>query len=302
MARSVLNATSASENKKDLSTMHMRSLWSDAMRRLLKNRGAAAGGVIFLLIIVVAIIAPVIAPYNPIKLHVSDSLQSPSGRHWLGTDQFGRDTLSRIIYGSRVSVAMGLVAVAISVVGGSVLGLISGYFRGVTDMLVSRLVDVMLGFPGILLALVVIAVLGTNLRSAMIAVGVSGMPIFIRVVRGSTLSAREYQYVEAARVVGCGNFRILFRHVMPNVSAPVIVLSTLGIPSAIIAGAALSFLGLGIKPPTADWGEMLSNGRSFMSTAWWLSTFPGLALMVMVMAINLFGDGLRDALDPRMKV
>ncbi|HVB64616.1 MAG TPA: ABC transporter permease [Nitrolancea sp.] len=302
MARSVLNATSASENKKDLSTMHMRSLWSDAMRRLLKNRGAAVGGVIFLLIIVVAIIAPVIAPYNPIKLHVSDSLQSPSGRHWLGTDQFGRDTLSRIIYGSRVSVAMGLVAVAISVVGGSVLGLISGYFRGVTDMLVSRLVDVMLGFPGILLALVVIAVLGTNLRSAMIAVGVSGMPIFIRVVRGSTLSAREYQYVEAARVVGCGNFRILFRHVMPNVSAPVIVLSTLGIPSAIIAGAALSFLGLGIKPPTADWGEMLSNGRSFMSAAWWLSTFPGLALMVMVMAINLFGDGLRDALDPRMKV
>jgi peptide/nickel transport system permease protein len=183
-----------------------------------------------------------------------------------------------------------------------VLGLVSGYFRGVTDMLVSRLVDVMLAFPGILLALVVIAILGTNLSSAMIAVGVSGMPIFIRVVRGSTLSAREYQYVEAARVVGCGNFRILFRHVMPNVAAPIIVLATLGIPSAIIAGAALSFLGLGIKPPTADWGEMLSNGRSFMSTAWWLSTFPGLALMIMVMAINLFGDGLRDALDPRMKV
>ena len=272
------------------------------MRRLLLNRGAAVGGVIFLLIIVVALIAPMIAPYNPIKLNVSDSLQGPSGRHWLGTDQFGRDTLSRIIYGSRISVAMGLVAVAISVVGGSVLGLVSGFFRGVTDMLVSRLVDVMLGFPGILLALVVIAVLGTNLTSAMIAVGVSGMPIFIRVVRGSTLSAREYQYVEAARVVGCGNFRILFRHVMPNVAAPIIVLSTLGIPSAIIAGAALSFLGLGIKPPTADWGEMLSDGRSFMSTAWWLSTFPGIALMILVMAINLFGDGLRDALDPRMEV
>jgi peptide/nickel transport system permease protein len=280
----------------------MRSLWSDALRRLLANRGAAVGGIIFLLIIVIAIIAPVLAPSNPIKLNVVDSLQAPSSRHWLGTDQFGRDILSRIIYGSRISVAMGVVAVAISVVGGSVLGLVSGYFRGVTDMLVSRLVDVMLGFPGILLALVVIAVLGTNLSSAMIAVGVSGMPIFIRVVRGSTLSAREYQYVEAARVVGCGHTRILFRHVMPNVAAPIIVLATLGIPSAIIAGAALSFLGLGIKPPTADWGEMLSNGRSFMSTAWWLSTFPGLALMIMVMAINLFGDGLRDALDPRMKV
>jgi len=302
MARSALKTNSAIESKDNLSAVRVRSLWSDALRRLLKNRGAAVGGFIFLLIIVVAVIAPWLAPYNPIKLNVSDSLQSPSGRHWLGTDQFGRDTLSRIVFGSRVSVAMGLVAVAISVVGGSVLGLVSGYFRGMTDMLVSRLVDVMLGFPGILLALVVIAVLGTNLRSAMIAVGVSGMPIFIRVVRGSTLSAREYQYVEAARVVGCGHFRILFRHVMPNVSAPVIVLSTLGIPSAIIAGAALSFLGLGIKPPTADWGEMLSNGRSFMSTAWWLSTFPGLALMVMVMAINLFGDGLRDALDPRMKV
>ncbi len=302
MSRTAVKTTEASRPGDELSTMRMRSLWSDALRRLLANRGAAVGGIIFLLIIVIAIIAPVLAPSNPIKLNVVDSLQAPSSRHWLGTDQFGRDILSRIIYGSRISVAMGVVAVAISVVGGSVLGLVSGYFRGVTDMLVSRLVDVMLGFPGILLALVVIAVLGTNLSSAMIAVGVSGMPIFIRVVRGSTLSAREYQYVEAARVVGCGHTRILFRHVMPNVAAPIIVLATLGIPSAIIAGAALSFLGLGIKPPTADWGEMLSNGRSFMSTAWWLSTFPGLALMIMVMAINLFGDGLRDALDPRMKV
>lgn len=302
MSRTAVNETSVSENGHELGTMRMRSLWSDAIRRLLANRGAAVGGVVFLLILVVAIIAPLLAPFDPIKLNVVDSLQAPSGRHWLGTDQFGRDILSRIIYGARISVAMGVVAVAISVIGGSVLGLVAGYFRGVTDMLVSRLVDVMLGFPGILLALVVIAVLGTNLSSAMIAVGVSGMPIFIRVVRGSTLSAREYQYVEAARVVGCSNFRILFRHVMPNVAAPIIVLATLGIPSAIIAGAALSFLGLGIKPPTADWGEMLSNGRSFMSTAWWLSTFPGLALMIMVMAINLFGDGLRDALDPRMKV
>src|SRR6185437_3717854 len=189
MARTVLNTHSASESTNDLGSVRVRSLWTDALHRLLQNRGAAVGGVIFLLIIIVAIIAPLIAPYNPIKLNVVDSLQSPSGRHWLGTDQFGRDTLSRIIYGSRISVAMGLVAVAISVVGGSVLGLVSGYFRGLTDMLVSRLVDVMLGFPGILLALVVIAVHGTNLSSAMIAVGVSGMPIFIRVVRGSTLSA-----------------------------------------------------------------------------------------------------------------
>ncbi|HKV44187.1 MAG TPA: ABC transporter permease [bacterium] len=279
-----------------------RGLWSDALGRIVQNRGATAGGIVFLLIVVAAAAAPQLAPDNPIRLNVSESLESPGPHHWLGTDQFGRDILTRILYGARVSVAMGLVAVMISVAGGSVLGLLSGYYRGTVDLVIMRVVDVMLAFPGILLALVIIAVLGPNLTSAMIAVGVSGMPVFIRVVRGSTLAVREFQYVEAARVAGCGDLRIVFRHVLPNVSAPVIVLVTLGIPSAIIAGAALSFLGLGIRPPTPDWGEMLSNGRSFMSTAWWLSTFPGLAIVVIVMAINLFGDGLRDALDPRLKL
>ncbi|HLW59158.1 MAG TPA: ABC transporter permease [bacterium] len=279
-----------------------RGLWGDALGRIAQNPGATAGGIVFLLIVLAAAAAPQLAPDNPIRLNVSESLASPSARHWLGTDQFGRDILTRIIYGARVSVAMGLVAVAISVAGGSVLGLLSGYYRGTVDLVIMRVVDVMLAFPGILLALVIIAVLGPNLTSAMIAVGVSGMPVFIRVVRGSTLAVREFQYIEAARVAGCGDLRIVFRHVLPNVSAPVIVLVTLGIPSAIIAGAALSFLGLGIRPPTPDWGEMLSNGRSFMSTAWWLSTFPGLAIVLIVMAINLFGDGLRDALDPRLKL
>ena len=277
-------------------------MWGDALQRLLNNKGATAGGGVFLLIVAIALAATTLAPGNPVRLNVSESLEPPGARHWLGTDQFGRDILSRIIYGSRVSVAMGLVAVAISVLGGSILGLLSGYARGTADILVMRLVDLMLAFPGILLALVIIAVLGPTLGSAMIAVGVSGMPIFIRVVRASTLSVRELQYIEAARVAGCGDARILFRHVLPNVAAPVIVLITLGIPGAIIAGAALSFLGLGIRPPTPDWGEMLSNGRSFMTTAWWLSTFPGLAIMIMVMAINLFGDGLRDALDPRLRL
>ncbi|HET8999560.1 MAG TPA: ABC transporter permease [bacterium] len=284
------------------SRVRVRGLWSDALHRLFGNKGATAGGVIFLLIIATALAAQGLAHGNPVRLNVSESLEPPSARHWLGTDQFGRDILSRIIYGSRVSVAMGLVAVTISVVGGSILGLLSGYARGTVDILVMRLVDVMLAFPGILLALVIIAVLGPNLGSAMIAVGVSGMPIFIRVVRASTLAVRELQYIEAARVAGCGDARILARHVLPNVAAPVIVLVTLGIPGAIIAGAALSFLGLGVRPPTPDWGEMLSNGRSFMTTAWWLSTFPGLAIMIMVMAINLFGDGLRDALDPRLRM
>ncbi|HLJ61092.1 MAG TPA: ABC transporter permease [bacterium] len=279
-----------------------RGLWSDALGRLFQNKGATAGGIVFLLIVGAAIAAPRLAPDNPIRLNVSESLDPPGPHHWLGTDQFGRDILSRIVYGARVSVAMGFAAVTISVAGGSVLGLLSGYYLGAVDLVIMRIVDVMLAFPGILLALVIIAVLGPNLSSAMVAVGVSGMPVFIRVVRGSTLAVREFQYVEAARVTGCGDLRIIFRHVLPNVSAPIIVLVTLGIPGAIIAGAALSFLGLGIRPPTPDWGAMLSEGRSFMSTAWWLSTFPGLAIVVIVMAINLFGDGLRDALDPRLKL
>jgi peptide/nickel transport system permease protein len=279
-----------------------RGLWYDAAARLVQNRGAAAGGLVFLLIVAVAAAAPRLAPDNPIGLNVSESLEPPGAHHWLGTDQFGRDILSRIIYGARVSVAMGFVAVAISVAGGSILGLLSGYYGGNVDMAIMRVVDVMLAFPGILLALVIIAVLGPNLGSAMVAVGISGMPVFIRVVRGSALAVRELQYVEAARVAGCGDVRIIFRHVLPNVLAPVIVLVTLGIPGAIISGAALSFLGLGIRPPTPDWGAMLSEGRSFMSTAWWLSTFPGLAIVTIVLAINLFGDGLRDALDPRLKL
>jgi ABC-type dipeptide/oligopeptide/nickel transport system permease subunit len=179
---------------------------------------------------------------------------------------------------------------------------LSGYYRGPVDLLVMRLVDVMLAFPGILLALVIIAVLGPNLGSAMIAVGISGMPLFVRVVRSSTLAVRALQYVEAAQIAGGGDVRVLVRHVLPNVVTPVIVLVTLGIPGAIVAGAALSFLGLGVQPPTPDWGEMLSKGRAFMSTAWWLSTFPGLAIAIAVLSINRFGDGLRDALDPRMKL
>ena len=277
-------------------------LWADAFRRLVKSRGATSGGVIFGLFVFMALAAPLLTPYDPIRLNVVESLEPPSARHWLGTDQFGRDVLARVIYGARVSMAMGVVAVTISVVLGLALGLVSGYYCGTVDLLVMRLVDVMLAFPGILLALVIIAVLGPNLGSAMIAVGVSGMPLFVRVVRSSTLTVRALQYVEAAQAAGSSDARVLVRHVLPNVLTPVIVLVTLGIPSAIVAGAALSFLGLSVKPPTPDWGEMLSKGRAFMGTAWWLSTFPGLAIAVIVLAINRFGDGLRDALDPRLKL
>jgi peptide/nickel transport system permease protein len=302
MVKAEATALATRERAAGLQGKPIRSLWWDAFRQLVRNKAALVGLAIFVLIIVMALAAPLLAPYDPIKLNTRDSLQGPSPRHWMGTDSFGRDTLSRIVYGARISVQMGFVAVAISVLGGSVLGLVAGYYRGLVGMAIMRLTDVMLAFPGILLALVIIAILGRNLSSAMIAVGVSGMPVYIRVVRGAVLSVREREYVEAARVTGCRDVRILVRHILPNVVASVIVLATLGIPNAIIAGAALSFLGLGIKPPTPDWGEMLNSGRGYISTAWWLSTFPGLAIMVMVLAINLFGDGLRDALDPRLKV
>ncbi len=279
-----------------------RGLWLDVLARLLRNRAAVAGGVVFLLLVLVALAAPLLAPYDPVKLNPVDSLLPPGQPYVFGTDSFGRDVLSRVIFGAQTSLVMGLVAVAISVTSGSVLGLIAGYYRGTVDILVMRLADVMLAFPGILLALVVIAVLGPNLVSAMIAVGISAMPVYLRVVRGSVLSVREREYVEAARVLGARDARILARHIFPNVLAPVIVLATLGIPNAIIAGAALSFLGLGVKPPTPDWGAMLAQGRDFLSTAWWLSTFPGLAIVITVLSINLLGDGLRDALDPRLKL
>ncbi len=283
------------------STQPARSVRSPALRRLRRNRAAVAGLAIFCLIVLMAVAAPVLAPFNPTRINTIDALQPPSPWYWMGTDAFGRDNLSRVIWGSRTSVQIGLVAVAISVVGGAVLGLLAGYHRGWIDLLVMRLTDVMLAFPGILLALVIIAVLGRNLTSTMIAVGISAMPAYIRVVRSSVLSARENEYVTAAEVIGCGTNRILLRHILPNVSAPVIVLATLGIPTAIIAGASLSFLGLGVQPPTPDWGEMLSSGRNQFALAPWLSIFPGLAIVITVLSINLFGDGLRDALDPRQQ-
>jgi peptide/nickel transport system permease protein len=292
------DSTSAATGN-EVASQRSRPAGSPALRRLRRNRAAIAGLAIFGLIVVMALAAPIIAPFNPNAINTIDALQPPSAWYWMGTDSFGRDTLSRVIWGSRTSVQIGFVAVTISVVGGAILGLFSGYHRGWVDLLVMRLTDVMLAFPGILLALVIIAVLGRNLTSAMIAVGISAMPSYIRVVRSSVLSVRENDYVTAAQVIGCDSNRILLRHILPNVIAPVIVLATLGIPSAIIAGASLSFLGLGVQPPTSDWGEMLSSGRNQFALAPWLSIFPGLAIVVTVLTINLFGDGLRDALDPR---
>jgi peptide/nickel transport system permease protein len=275
--------------------------WSKiVLRQLSKNKGAMIGLAILVLMILVAIFAPTVAPYDPTQ-QSRDSLVGPSPEHLMGTDVFGRDILSRIIFGSRVSLRIGLFSVGIGVFIGLTLGLIGGYYGGNLDALLVMFIDAMLAFPGILLALAIVAVLGPSLTNVMVAVGISSAPSYARLVRGSVLTAREQIYVDSARVVGCSDMRIIFRHILPNVIGPVLVLATLGIPTAILSAAGLSFLGLGAQPPTPEWGLMVSEGRKFLRNAWWIATFPGLAIMVVVLSINMFGDGLRDAIDPRLR-
>jgi peptide/nickel transport system permease protein len=277
------------------------SLARDALRRLWRNPGAIAGAVVMVVMVLLAILAPVIAPFDPIAQDSTAIRAAPSAKHLFGADNFGRDVFSRVLYGGRMSLPVGFVAVGITAVVGVALGLIAGYYGRAIDAVVMRWVDLMLAFPGILLAMALVAILGTSLFNLMLAVGIAAIPEYTRVVRGTVLSAREAEYVTAARVSGARDRTILLRHILPNVLPPVIVLATLGIAGAIILGSTLSFLGLGIKPPTPEWGNMLSDGRSMMRHQWWVSFFPGLAIMLTVLAINLLGDGLRDALDPRLR-
>lgn len=269
-------------------------------RRLAKNRGALIGAIVCLMLMLMALAAPVLAPFAFDK-PVAPRLSAPSLQHWFGTDSVGRDVLSRILFGAQISLQLGFISVGIALVAGSVMGLFAGYYGRWVDSVIMRFVDMLLAFPRILLALVVAFSLGPSLTNLMIAVGVSAIPQYARVVRGSVLAAKEEVYVDAARVLGCGDLRIMFRHILPNVVAPVIVLSTLGLAWAILTAASLGFLGLGVPPPTPEWGMMCNDGRGYLRQAWWLTTFPGLAIMITVLAINLFGDGLRDALDPRLK-
>ncbi|MDB4895660.1 MAG: binding-protein-dependent transport system inner rane component [Firmicutes bacterium] len=278
------------------------SLWRQAVRRLQRNPGAMLGLVILAVLVLAALLAPAIAPFDPIKQNATDAMQGPSLKHWLGADQFGRDILSRLLFGARISLRIGLVSVGIAASIGILLGLLAGFYGGWLDMLISRFIDLLLAFPGILLALVIVTVIGPSLFNVMVAVGISAVPNYARLVRGTVLAARENVYVEAAEAIGARDRTILVKHILPNVLGPVIVLSTLGIAGAILSGAALSFLGLGAQPPTPEWGAVLSDGRNYLRQAWWISTFPGLAIMVTVLSVNLLGDGLRDALDPRMKL
>jgi peptide/nickel transport system permease protein len=278
-----------------------RGLTRDTLHRLGRNPGAVAGAVVLAMIVLLAVFAPVVAPYDPIAQNSQAIRARPSREHFFGADTFGRDVFSRVLYGGRQSLPVGMVAVGIAAIVGVAFGLIAGYRGGWIDSVIMRAVDLMLAFPGILLAMSLVAILGTSLFNLMLAVGIASIPEYTRVVRGSVLSVREMEYVTAARVSGARDRAVMVRHILPNVLPPIIVLATLGIAGAIILGSTLSFLGLGIQPPTAEWGNMLSDGRSMMRHFWWVSFFPGLAIMLTVLAINLLGDGLRDALDPRLR-
>ena len=271
------------------------------LKRFARNRGAVIGTVVILAWILAAIFAPYITQNDPLQVNfigrVPPSLEFP-----FGTDRLGRDMLSRVIYGARISLTIGVISVAIGLVTGTLLGLIAGYQGGRTETFIMRFVDALLAFPGILLALVVIAALGPSIINVMIAVGISTVPEYARLSRSKVLSVKETPYVEAAKGLGGQAGRIIFKHVLPNISGPLIVLSTLQVGNAILVGSGLSFLGMGAQPPTPEWGLMTAEGRDFLDRAWWISTFPGLAILSAVMAVNLIGDGLKEALDPHMKM
>ncbi|PEJ56432.1 MULTISPECIES: nickel transporter permease [unclassified Bacillus (in: firmicutes)] len=275
--------------------------WKVFYRKFKKNKLALVGGYIVLFYILVAIFAPLISPKDPFAIDLMHKLQTPSMEHWMGTDDKGRDILSRIIYGSRLSISVGFVSVLFGAVFGITLGLIAGYYGKWMDTIIMRVVDVLLAFPGILLALAIISALGPSLINVMVAVGIFSVPMFARIVRGSTLSVRKLEYIDAIRALGATDATIIFKHILPNILSPIIVQATLKLATAILSAAGLSYLGLGAQPPSPEWGAMLSSGRDYLFTAPHIALFPGIAISTLVLGFNIFGDGLRDALDPRMK-
>lgn len=272
-----------------------------AVQLFIRNRLALAGLVIILVFVFVAVVGPWLAPYDPLEVNLGQRFIPPGLEHPFGTDNLGRDILSRVIAGARVSLLVGIIAVGLSMTIGVTLGLVAGYHGGILDSVIMRLVDVFLAFPVIVLAIAIIAVRGPSLLNVMLALGLVYWTTYARVARGVTLTLREEEYVVAARSIGASDWRILRRHILPNTIAPILVVASLGMGSAIIAEAALSFLGLGIQPPEPSWGSMLSFGMQFMRDAPYLTAFPGLAIFLVVLGFNMLGDGLRDALDPRLR-
>ena len=262
---------------------------------------AMIGLVLFCALIAMAIFAPIIAPYDPLQMQVRERLQPPSAAHLFGTDDFGRDIFSRVVWGSQLALRLGTLSVLIAVSGGVILGLIAGYYGGWVDNVLSRVLEIVMAFPGILFAITIIAILGPSLDNLVVALGVFGWPDYARIVRGSVLSARQREYVEAARAVGAKAGRVMVRHILPNVIAPVIILSATRFGGALLTGSGLSFIGLGVPIPQPEWGAIMATGRDYMSRAWWITVFPGVLIAFAVLGVNLLGDGLRDVLDPRLR-
>ncbi len=278
-----------------------RSQLKEIWRRFRRNKQAMVGMCMLLLMIFSAIFASVISPYDPLQQDIINRLQPPSAAHFFGTDELGRDIFSRILYGSRISLTVGLIAVSISSVVGCALGAIAGYYGGVLDNVIMRCTDVLMAIPSILLNISIVAALGTGLQNVMIAIGISSVPAYCRIMRASLLSLKDQEFVDASRAAGASDPYIILNHILPNSLAPLIVQATLKIGGAILSCASMSFIGLGIVPPTPEWGAMLSTGRDFLRDAPHLTAFPGMAIMFAVFAMNLMGDGLRDALDPKLK-
>lgn len=270
------------------------------MTRLSLNRAGAFGLAVVALVAVAAVAAPLLSPYGPTESALTRALQPPSRDHWMGTDQLGRDLFTRILYGARVSLVIGVATVGVAGAVGLAVGIVSGYLGGATDVVLMRLVDVQLSFPFILLALTVNAILGIGLQNIILTLIITGWVVYARLVRGEVLALKSLDYVEAARALGAPEGRIISRHLLPNLWTPVIILSSLQVAQFIVAEAAISFLGFGVQPPTASWGNMLNEGKTYIYNAWWMTTFPGVALVLTALGVNMVGDWLRDTLDPRL--
>lgn len=269
------------------------------VKRFLKNRLAVVGMLIICIFAVVAISAPWIVPYSFQAQNLGNLYAAPSSAHWFGTDNFGRDVFSRVIYGARISLVIGLISVGIGCSIGTLVGIVAAWCGGVTDRIAMCIIDIMQAVPGLLLAISLSAAMGPGLINAMIAVGISSIPAYARIVRGSVLNVKGLDFINAAIVSGAGSVRIIRRHILPNILAPIVIQASAGMAGAILTAASLSFIGLGVQPPAAEWGSMISAGRAYIQKAWWIVTFPGIAIMITVCALNLLGDGLRDALDPK---
>ncbi len=282
-------------------TVRSFSAWYTFYRKLRKNRAALIGGYLILFFVIVSIVGPFLTVHDPFKVDFSIKLLSPSNTHWFGTDHNGRDIFTRIIHGMSITLYVGFTSVFVGALIGVPLGIFSGYYGKMLDTVIMRCIDVLLAFPGILLAIALVSVLGGSITNVIIAVGIFSVPAFARIVRGSTMAVRKLEYIDAVRALGASDLRIIFRHILPNIVSPIIVQATIRIAIAILIASGLSFLGLGAQPPEPEWGAMLSQGRSYMFDHPHVALFPGLAIVVVVLAFNIFGDGLRDAYDPKAK-